>query len=238
MSGEIAAGRSYYDDCTEALDELRVALDIEQWAILSYSTGTRVGEAYMQRYPQHVTQAAFLCPLYLHRSWRLALQIEEWIDVRRSALADWILSGWRLHGMLLALGFNWRHFSCAGAWMREIKLQSVGNLKRMLLELPDKGRAPFVLPSTSAASTLFIWGLSDALTARPRHLRSNEVCIWANHGAPMLVPDKIARIVLPFFNNEFGRDCRLVERESRAKSLFKLPRYGKAARKTPERLPV
>ncbi|HLI08494.1 MAG TPA: alpha/beta hydrolase [Ktedonobacteraceae bacterium] len=191
-------GKSYYPACAEALEELRGALGCEQWSILAYSTGTRAGEAYMQLYPQRVIRSVFLCPIYLRESWKLALDLEQWIDARRSGLANWIISDWRLYGMLLALGFNLHGKACASEWMREIELQPLDNLKRMLLELPGKGRAPFTLPAAPTVPTLFVWGRQDALTARPRHPRPNDVFISANHSAPVLAAQRVAEVVLPF----------------------------------------
>ncbi len=205
-SGGIVPDRPYYEFCAEALEELRVALEVERWGILAYSTGTRAGEAYIRQYPQYVTQAVFLCPLYLHKSWTIALQMEEWIDARQSGMADWFLSGWRLHGLLLTLGFNMRKSVYSDEWIDELEMQPLENLKRMLLELPGKGRAPFALPTSPAVPTLFIWGRRDALTARPLRSRPNDVFILANHGAPMLVPDQVARIVLPFFQGRLGTE--------------------------------
>ncbi len=189
---------SYYPACAGAIEELRAALGIEQWSILAYSTGTRVGEAYVQRFPQYVLRAVFLCPIYLRESWKLALELEQWINARRTGLADWMLSDWRLYVLLLAFGFNLRRNECASEWMSEIELQPRANLKRMLLELPGKGRAPFSLPTTPAVPTLFVWGKQDALTARPRHPRPNDVFISANHSAPMLAARQVAEVVLPF----------------------------------------
>ena len=214
-SGEMVPDRPYYEFCAEALEELRVALEIERWGILAYSTGTRAGEAYVQQYPQNVTQAVFLCPLYLHKSWTMALQMEEWINARRSGMANWFLSGWRLHGLLLTLGFNMRKSAYSDEWMDEIEMQPLENLKRMLLELPGKGRAPFSLPSSPPVPTLFVWGRRDTLTARPLRSRPNDVFILANHGAPMLVPDQIAEVVLPFFQGKLGMEYTAVMRGRR-----------------------
>jgi pimeloyl-ACP methyl ester carboxylesterase len=217
--------RPYYEFCAEALEELREALAIERWGILAYSTGTRAGEAYVRQYPQYVNQAVFLCPLYLHKSWTLALQMEEWIDARQSGMADWFLSGWRLHGLLLTLGFNMRKSAYSDEWMDEIEMHPLENLKRMLLELPGKGRAPFSLPTSPSVPILFVWGRRDALTARPRRSRPNDVFILANHGAPMLVPDQIARIVLPFFQGKLETEYGAPARKARRGRPALLTRY-------------
>jgi pimeloyl-ACP methyl ester carboxylesterase len=210
-------GKSYYPACAEALEELRMALGLEQWAILAYSTGTRVAEAYMQRYPRHVVGSVFLCPIYLRESWKLALEVEQWINSKRAGLADWIISDWRLYAILLAVGFNLRRNDCANEWMSEIELQPLDNLKRMLLELPGKGRAPFSLPAAPTVPTLFVWGRRDALTARPRQPRPNDVFISANHSAPVLAAQHVAEVVLPFL-----REGKLVsEQRQRKKRIMR-----------------
>ena len=200
-AGEIAAGQPYYTACAESLEELRAGLDIEQWAVLAYSTGTRAGEAYIQRYPEHVERAVFLCPLYLRRAWKLALDIEEWIDGRSSTLANWILTGWRLHHLLIMLGFNLQGHAYIYEWLREIALQPTDNLKRMLLELPGRGRASFQLPNSPQVPTLFVWGRKDALVPLPSCLQQYDAVILAGHSAPVLNPHNVAAVVLPFLKS-------------------------------------
>jgi pimeloyl-ACP methyl ester carboxylesterase len=212
---DVVPGESYYPACAQALEELRVSLGVAQWAILAYSTGTRVGEAYMQSYSQRVTRVVFLCPIYLRESWTRALQLEQWLDEKRPGLSNWILSDWRLYGLLLTLGFNLRRRDCAHEWMSEIDLQPRDNLKRMLLELPGKGRAPFTLPTAPTIHTLFVWGRRDALTDRPRHPRPNDVFISANHSAPMLAPHRVASVVLPFL-----KEGKLVTERRRRKRVM------------------
>ena len=216
-ANNVEASRAYYPACAEAIEELRVALDIEQWAILAYSTGTRAAEAYIQSYPQHLTRAVFLCPIYLRGSWTLALHIEQWIDTRRFAFANWMLAEWRLYGLLLYLGFNFHDVDWANEWMSEIRQQPVNNLKRMLLELPGKGRAPFTLPTTPTVPTLYIWGRRDNLTARPRRPRPNDVFIIANHSAPILVPHSVADVVIPFL-----KDGIVVQKNNKKRGKRKL----------------
>nr|HET6903555.1 alpha/beta fold hydrolase [Ktedonobacteraceae bacterium] len=218
-ASEVAPDKSYYPACAEALEELRVALGIEQWAILAYSTGTRASEAYMQRYPQHVTQAVFLCPIYLRGSWKLALEAEQWIDSKHFRLANWFFSDWRLYGLLLTLGFNLQRRDFATEWMSEITLQPLNNLKRMLLELPGKGRAPFTLPTSPLIPILFIWGSRDALTARPRRPRPNDVFIFANHGAPVLAPHSVAAAVLPFLKDGVVLEKKIKKRGKRGRFI-------------------
>jgi pimeloyl-ACP methyl ester carboxylesterase len=198
---EIVPGKPYYSACAEGLEELRIALGIEQWAILAYSTGTRAGEAYIQRYPQHVDRAVFLCPLYLRRAWKMALEVEQWIDSISSGLASWIVSGWRLYYLLIVFGFNLQCRDCAHEWMSEIELQPPANLKRMLLELPDKGRAPFTLPASPPVPILFVWGRKDALAPPPSRPQPHDIIIVATHSAPVLSPKDVAAVALPFLKS-------------------------------------
>jgi pimeloyl-ACP methyl ester carboxylesterase len=219
-------GKPYYEFCAERLEEFRLALGIEHWAILAYSIGTRVSEAYIRHYPQRVTQAVFLCPIYLTRPWMMTMQVGQWLNAHHAELASWFLSGWRLYGWLLAVGFNLRGRDCAKEWMSEIEQRPLDNLKRMLLELPGKGRAPFTLPDSPPVPSLFVWGWYDLLTARPVHPRPNDVFIFASHGAPMLTPETVAAVVLPFFNRELVLSQNIAEGDKPKRSRFKVPKQS------------
>lgn len=105
------------------------------------------------------------------------------------------MTDWRMYGLVLAFGFNWRKHDYTDEWMNEIEEQSIENLKRMLYELPGTGRAPFNL---SPVPTLFVWGRRDALTARPLRPRPNDIFISANHSAPMLAAPRVAEVVIPY----------------------------------------
>lgn len=223
-ASEMMPGQQYYEFCAEALEEFRVAIGIERWSILAYSIGTRASEAYIQRYPQHVTRAVFLCPIYLTQPWMRTVQAGQWINAKHSELASWFLSDWRLYGWLLAVGFNLHGRVYASKWMNEIEGRPLDNLKQMLLELPGKGRAPFRLPDSAQVPTLFVWGWHDLLTARPAHPRPNDVFILANHGAPVLAPEKVAVAVLPFLKGEvtFAFSSRIPDKQKRLR--LKAPR--------------
>jgi len=201
-ASKMMPGQPYYEFCAERLEEFRLELGIERWAILAYSIGTRVSEAYVQRYPQHVSRAVFLCPIYLTQPWMRTVQAGRWLNAKHADLASWFLSDWRLYGWLLAVGFNLHGRDYATEWMAEIEGRPLENLKQMLLELPGKGRAPFTLPDSPAVPSLFVWGWNDLLTARPAHPRPNDVFIFANHGAPVLRPERVAAVVLPFLKGE------------------------------------
>lgn len=187
--------RPYYPACADAIEEVRQALGIERWDILSYSAGTRAAEAYAQRYPQYVNCAVFLCPVYLDfwRSLGLSLVIQ--IDKLWPALGDWVLSDWRLYYLILFFGFNCHYHQYASDWMGEISVQSLKILKTTLREFPGAGHVPFHLPPMP---TLFIWGRSDIIPSRPRRPGPTDRIVPGNHSAPMLSASAIAEVVMPF----------------------------------------
>src|SRR5215475_15371835 len=94
-SPEADPQKPYYESCAEAIDEVRNALGIEQWSLLAYSSGTRAAEAYVRRYPQTVTRAVFLCPIYLQEIWALCLRL--FTAPHAKTLYGWMLSDWRLY---------------------------------------------------------------------------------------------------------------------------------------------
>src|SRR5579884_3448678 len=105
-SPEVDPEKPYYQACAEAIEEVRQALGIKQWSLLAYSSGTRAAEAYLQCYPQSISQAAFLCPIYLQEIWAFFLRLLD--TPHPQTLIHWILSDWRLYSLIRALGFNWR----------------------------------------------------------------------------------------------------------------------------------
>lgn len=187
--------KPYYQACAEAIEEVRLALGIANWSLLAYSTGTRAAEAYIQRFSENVSRAVFLCPIYLTEFCSLGVRL---LDETQppEPLTHWLFSKWRLYGLVLALGFNGRRHDYVYTWRDEIELQDVDTLVRSLRELPGRGRAQFE-PST--VPTLFMWGSRDALTARPRRPRPNDIVIPANHSAPMLAAHTVAEVATPFF---------------------------------------
>jgi pimeloyl-ACP methyl ester carboxylesterase len=199
---DVVFEKPYYPTCAEALEELRIALGIEQWAILAYSTGTRVCEAYMQQYSKHVTCAVFLCPIYLRKSSYMIIRLFLKINAKHPDVVNWLLSDWRLYGWLLLYGFNLRRNDYINDWMNEIQLLPTENLKRVVTDLPGTGRAPFIMPISPPVPTLFVWGLHDAVTAPPSHPRPNDEIITACHSAPLINPQSVAKVVLPFLKEE------------------------------------
>jgi pimeloyl-ACP methyl ester carboxylesterase len=193
-SPEVDLRQPYYPACAEAIEEVRLVLGIEQWAVLAYSSGTRAAEAYIQRYPEHITHTVFLCPIYLNEICSLGVRFLITTHASQT-FTSWLLSDWRLYSLVVALGFNGCRHDYTHMWKREIELQPLDTLVRSLCELPGQGRAPFNLPTVP---TLFIWGSRDALTIHPLRLRANDIVIRANHSAPMLAAHDIAEAVIPF----------------------------------------
>jgi pimeloyl-ACP methyl ester carboxylesterase len=185
----------YYDSCAAAIEDLRRALGIEHWAVLSYSAGTRVAEAYLRREPAHVSRGVFLCPACLSRGRALGLRCLVELDRRWPRLGDWLLSGWRLKSLIVLLGFNGRRHPYAMDWAAEISAQPLAGLKAALGELSSLGRRPFQIRRVSA---LYVWGRQDRLVTRPRRLRANDRVIPASHSAPLLAAPEVLDAILPF----------------------------------------
>jgi pimeloyl-ACP methyl ester carboxylesterase len=196
-SPALAPGMPYYSGCADALDELREDLGIDNWAILAYSAGTRAGEAYIQKYAEHVTSAVFLCPINIRRWCYNCITLQWWLERLAPPVANWILSGPRLHFILRVLGFNGRRHEYIAMWQGEIELQVLGNIKPMLYDLPGRGRAPYAIP---AARTLFVWGSRDVLSRPPQPVGPNDVVFAATHSAPLLEAPQVAELVLRFLD--------------------------------------
>jgi pimeloyl-ACP methyl ester carboxylesterase len=215
--------KPYYESCAEMLEELRIALGFERWAIFAYSTGTRASEAYVRCYPQRVIRAVFLCPIYLTPLWMTVFQVAQWVNARSGVLANWFISGWRLYGWLLVVGFNLYRRACVRDWMREIEQRPIETLKRMLLELPERGRAPFRLPDFSLVPSLFIWARHDRLVAYPTHPCPHDVFLPTSHGgAPVLMPEEVAEVTLPFLKGKQRSSHHLTQVEKEKRSRFKM----------------
>jgi pimeloyl-ACP methyl ester carboxylesterase len=211
-SPNVSPHEPYYQVCADAIEEVRQSLNIEQWSVLAYSSGTRAAEAYVKKYPQSVSHAIFLCPTYILEIWALIVRL---LDVPHpQMLENWIFSDWRLHSLVRALGFNWQRNNWTSIWKNEISQQPIDILVRSLYEMPEQGRAPFFVPSMP---TLFIWSGRDAISERPRHLGPHDVVIPANHSAPMLAAPYVAEVVLPFLLEE--RIVSISPREAKARRL-------------------
>ncbi len=188
--------RPYLAAAVDALDSLRVSLGIPRWSVLSYSSGTRVAEAYLQSHANRVKRAVFLCPAQVNSRRARGLQLAARVDARFPRAGNWVLSGWRLKFLIHLLGFNLRSYKHVPAWYAEIASQPVDILKATLRSLPDGGSRPIAFPDQISA--LFVWGREDLITATPRKPSARDVIIHATHAAPQTSARQVARVVIPF----------------------------------------
>ncbi|MEW6404772.1 MAG: alpha/beta hydrolase [Chloroflexota bacterium] len=187
----------YLEFSVRAIEELRLALKINRWHVLSYSSGTRVGEVYIERHAEHVIKALYLCPAQTNLPRGIGLKFAKALDSRLPALGNWVLSGRRLDFLIRLLGFNLRPSEYAQSWMDEISACSVDTLKQTIRSLPLDGRRHF---STPPVPQLFIWGKYDYITALPRKPSAHHRLINATHSAPVTTANEVAALAIPFFS--------------------------------------
>lgn len=185
----------YLEACDREIEALRLALKIERWSVFSYSSGTRVGEHYLQRHAEHVTKTVYLCPAQTRAYKAAGLRIAMRWDARFPSVGNWVLSGWRLNFLVRLLGFNLYPSPHARAWVDEISSQPVEVLKETMRSLPGHGARAFEIPSVPH---LFIWGRHDLITASPRKPGLHNRVINAAHAAPVVDAEEIAGIVERF----------------------------------------
>lgn len=172
----------YAAAAVDALDSLRARLSFPRWDILSYSSGTRVAEAYLQCHAEHVGRAVFLCPAQTAPFKANGLRVASSVDTRVPRAGNWVLSGARLKFLIRLLGFNLQSNPSVDAWFAEISSQPVDVLKATLRSLPDFGARPIAVPESVPA--LFVWGSRDLITATPRKPSPHDVIIDATHAMP------------------------------------------------------
>ncbi len=191
-SAPLPQGQDYYQGSAAALEELRLELGLDRWNLLGYSLGGWVVQTYLQRWPQHVEQAIFLCPAITKPFWANNLNNLRKIDSRWPAVGNWLLSGWRLRELVRWFGFSGQQHPYIAVWAREISAQPVQTIKAGLYDLPQAGRAAFPLPQRPVH---FIWADHDAITATPQPLRPLDSLVPGVHGAPMLSAEAVAEVV-------------------------------------------
>lgn len=181
-----------------ALEELRVKLKIERWRVFSYSSGTRVGESYVEKYPQRVVNAVFLCPMRTQAYKAFGLKVAKGLDARFPGFGNWVLEGSRLNFLIRLLGFNLRPNDQENAWMDEISSRPLEILKETIRAMPGDGAKEFITPSMPH---LFIWGTRDLVTASPRKARAHHRLIDAMHSAPVTAAGQVAELAFPFLSS-------------------------------------
>jgi pimeloyl-ACP methyl ester carboxylesterase len=186
------AGRSYLEAAADGIEYVRRAAGIERWDVLGYSSGSRAAEAYVQKYPQSVGSAVFLCPAYARSIKTSALRVSLWLDQVYPRWGDWVLRDWRLKFVISLFGFNLKRDAHADEWYAEISRLPVSVLKETIRSLPDFGARPFAVPVPAS----FIWGDVDIVPDRPKRMNGRDALIHANHAAPVLNPQAVAQAVL------------------------------------------
>ncbi|HEY2980528.1 MAG TPA: alpha/beta hydrolase [Anaerolineales bacterium] len=185
----------YLASAVEGLEQVRSALEIDRWHVLSYSTGARVGERYVLENADRVARAVFLCAactdVWKARAAGFALGLDSYTPW----LGDWALSGWRLKGLINIFGFSLKPSPYLHAWTNEVGSQSVRILKATLRSLPENGAAP--IPPMSVPA-LIVRGTQDWITVPPRHPAEQDRLIRAAHSAPVTDAAQVADVVLPF----------------------------------------
>ena len=194
--------KTYYEAVADALDDLRESLGIARWSVLSYSLGTRVGATYLRKYPLRVERAIYLCPINTRLVWAALSRPARWIHRVNSRPLGWFISGWRLRFELLFCAFNFARPAHLAIWTDEIGRQPVETLKRMLLELPQHGRAPYPEAPGQEVPQLFIWARRDVISRAPRRRRTGDIVLPLTHAAPVAAPAMVAEVALPFLNGE------------------------------------
>ncbi len=184
----------YSCSAVEAIETVRRTLGLEIWDVLGYSTGSRIAEAYVKKYPQHINHAIFLCPLMVERYKILLLRFCFWVDGFVSATIPWLLRGGQLKFLILLLGFSLQSNSLIEEWHTEITACSVQVLKDTARMMIPIGTHPFFVPVPFS----LIWGDTDIVPLRPHMLGQNDYRIHANHAAPVLAANEISEIVTHF----------------------------------------
>jgi pimeloyl-ACP methyl ester carboxylesterase len=191
-------GQSYFQACVAPLEQLRLLLGFQNWDMLSYSLGTRIGEAYLQRYPSSINQAIFLCPLYTGRLKAVAVRLLLGVDHLWPRFGDWMISGWRLRFLIRILAFNGHRHPYVLEWHREITSQSLQILKMTLREASRCAGVPFTLPP--GPTIHYVWGKNDRIVPTPSRLQAADSLIFADHSAPALAAPQVAEVLARFLS--------------------------------------
>jgi pimeloyl-ACP methyl ester carboxylesterase len=186
------AGEDYLCAAVRSLEGVRRELGYEIWDVFGYSTGSRVAEAYVRTYADHVCRAVFLCPLKTRNIKLLLLRLIFWLDGFIPAFIPWILEGWRLKFLILLFGFSLQPSAHIDEWQREIGAAPVEALKATAKMIIPVGRRPFCVP----VPFTLIWGDTDIIPSRPFRLAGHEYLIHANHAAPILAPETTSEIII------------------------------------------
>ncbi len=188
------AGQAYLDASLEGIEQVRRALGIHKWAVLGYSSGSRIAEVYVSAHAGHVSRAVFLCPVTVDSHKRRGLRLGLWLDEHAPAFGDWILSGWRLRFLISWLGFNLQRDPRSASWYGEIGAAPVSVLKDTLRAVASSAAGGFSVPVPYA----MIWGDRDLVPLTPRQPGEHDHLVHGRHAAPVESAQEIAAVVIPF----------------------------------------
>lgn len=185
----------YLASAVDGLEVTRAALGIERWSVLSYSSGTRVAEHYLQCHAGRVERAVFLSPAQSARLKAVSFSAVLRLDRAFPPVGNWILSGPRIRFLIDLLGLNFSHKELLPAWFDEITSQPVSILKETLRSMPEGGARKFELPNLPS---LFVWGRVDLIMDRPSRLSARDRLIHAGHSAPQTDAQEVGDVMLSF----------------------------------------
>jgi pimeloyl-ACP methyl ester carboxylesterase len=185
-------GENYLLRAVEGIEHVRQTLGLETWNVLGYSTGSRIAEAYIRTYPNHVYRAVFLCPLKVENYKIILLRFFIWLDGFVHSIIPWLLQGWRLKFLILLFGFSLHSDPLVGEWHNEIGYCSVHILKETAKMIIPIGTKPFSVPVPFSS----IWGDMDIVSSKPHLPGQHDYFIHANHAAPVLASNEISDIIL------------------------------------------
>lgn len=193
-----APGSDYLEASVEGIEELRRALRIERWAVLGYSSGTRVAEAYVSAHAARVSAAIFLCPLLIgiYKAGCLGLALR--LDGLAPAAGDWVLSGWRLRWLISWLAFNLRRDARRADWYAEIGAAPRPVLKDTLRAAAPMARGDLAVQAPYAR----IWADRDLVPARPRRPGAHDYFVHGRHAAPVESAEEIAELIVSFLEGD------------------------------------
>ena len=187
-------GEDYLETCIAGIQRVREQLGIPQWAVLGYSTGSRIAEAYVRADAEHVCRAIFLCPLVIGAVKRGLLRLGVSLDRRIPAFGTWVLSGWRLNFLISWLGFNLEHDPMRDEWYAEIGAVPVRVLKETIRAVATGAERSFDVP----VPHVLIWGDRDLVPLTPRRPGEHDYSVHGRHAAPMEAAEEIAKVLLWF----------------------------------------
>ncbi len=194
-------GDSYTAACVAAIESVRQKLAIPKWSVLGYSIGVGVAAAYAAAHPDSVSDLVFLCPPLLKGFRWWGLRVLHWLDIRWPAFGDWVLSGWRIFGLVALIGFNARPNRLTHEWVGEITSQPPPVLKTALREFPPVSQ----LLVDTGHRRLLLCGKNDLASTRPPSWGMNVAFFAGDHSGPMVVAQPIAAQIIRFLTEKSGR---------------------------------